>query len=135
MKDPELGARIKNLRHEAGMTQSQLANQLNMNVQQVARYEAGGSVPSAQLLAKMAQILEVSTDYLITGYDKGFSKLANITDTDLLELFRRADHLKKIDRDKIKWSIEGMLGNISNNGEAGMKHGPEVAHHKVAKSA
>lgn len=134
MKDPELGERIKTLRREAGMTQNQLANKLNMNVQQVARYEAGGSIPSAHLLAKMAEILEVSTDYLITGYDKGFSKLANITDAELLELFRRVDHLKKIDRDKIKWSVEGMLCNLAN-GDRGITTASDSSARKIAKSS
>ena len=114
-KDPLIGSRIKTLRLEAGMTQARLAKKLNINVPQLARYEAGGSLPSALLLAQIADTLEVSLDYLIIGYDKGFSKLAKITDVELLDLFRRTDHLKKINRDKIKWSIEGLLCNLPEN--------------------
>lgn len=112
IKDSYIGTRIKTLRREVGLSQANLAKKLNINIQQLARYEAGGSIPSAFLLSKIAEALEVSIDYLVTGYDKGFSKLANITDKELLELFRRVDHLRKISRDKIKWTIEGMLRNI-----------------------
>ena len=48
-------------------------------------------------------------DYLVFGQDKSFTAKTKINDTDLLELFRRINNLKKSQRDKIKWGLEAML--------------------------
>ncbi len=56
---------IKAARSAKGMTQEQLADQLNVTRISVARYESGDREPSISILEKMADILETSTDYLI----------------------------------------------------------------------
>jgi len=101
--------KIKSLRKEMGITQAELAMRLKINVVQIVRYETGASLPSVNLLTKIARFFEVSTDYLIFGEDKEMAHKTRIYDTSFLELFRRINQLKKGQRDKIKWTIEALL--------------------------
>lgn len=57
--------RLKELRLEKGMTQQQIASLLNIKQQSYTRYEYGTGEPSLQTLIKLAEIFEVSTDYLL----------------------------------------------------------------------
>ena len=62
-----LGARIAALRKNAGLSQAELAVQLQISASAMGMYEQGRREPSAQVLVEMARILGVSTDYLLTG--------------------------------------------------------------------
>ncbi len=106
-----LGERIRTLRKEMNLTQDQFAAKINMHGRQLARYEAGKSNPSINVLKKMADFCEVSLDYLGYGHDKKIAKRANINDLELLDLLRRIDTLKKPQRDKIKWAVQGLLNS------------------------
>lgn len=60
-----LGDKIKELRIALGMTQEDLANQLEVEVKSVQRYERGKSRPNTYAIAKLAVFFEVSSDYLL----------------------------------------------------------------------
>ena len=62
-----MGARIAALRREAGLSQAELAGQLQISASAMGMYEQGRREPSAQMLVTMARTLGVSTDYLLTG--------------------------------------------------------------------
>lgn len=62
-----IGHRIAALRREAGMSQAQLAQALNVSPSAVGMYEQGRREPAAETLAAMADLFSVSVDYLITG--------------------------------------------------------------------
>lgn len=58
-------ANISKLRRSADMTQSELADKLNITRQAVSRYEKGDSFPDISVLVKIAEIFEISIDELI----------------------------------------------------------------------
>ena len=62
-----IGIRIAALRREAGLSQAQLAQKLQISPSAMGMYEQGRREPSLQLLGDMAKVFGVSTDYLITG--------------------------------------------------------------------
>ena len=62
-----MGARIAALRREAGLSQAELAGRLQISASAMGMYEQGRREPSAQMLVSLAQILGVTTDYLLTG--------------------------------------------------------------------
>lgn len=62
-----LGPRIAALRREAGWSQSELAQKLQVSPSAIGMYEQGRREPSAATLVAMSQIFGVSTDYLLTG--------------------------------------------------------------------
>lgn len=63
-----VGMRIKQTRQGRGLTQCGLAQQLDYsNERQLQRIESGMTSCSVDKLMEIAQILEVSTDYLLFG--------------------------------------------------------------------
>lgn len=71
----ELGDRIKNLRKERHLTQSQLMDILrtryNMKTDRVmiSKWETGFQTPHIETLRIVAEVLDVSTDFLISGVE------------------------------------------------------------------
>lgn len=72
--------RIKTLRQEANITQSELAKNLNITRSSVNAWEMGISVPSTQFIVELAQFFKVSTDYLL-----GLSQQQSLDITSLTE--------------------------------------------------
>ena len=62
-----LGKRIAALRSVKGLSQGQLAEQLNISPSAIGMYEQGRREPSLELIVDLARILSVSTDFLLTG--------------------------------------------------------------------
>lgn len=60
-----LGDRIKLLRKEQEMTQEQLADYLNVSRSSVKGYENNGVEPSLNVLVKIANVFNISLDYLL----------------------------------------------------------------------
>lgn len=61
----EVGKRIKDLRNELGLTQTQLAQKIGVATNTVSQYEKGLSKTSIDVIANLAVILETTTDYLL----------------------------------------------------------------------
>ena len=64
-----LGDRLKQLREARQYTHAELAGLLNVGYAQIYRYEANRTVPSADILARMSHVFNVSTDYLLSLTD------------------------------------------------------------------
>ena len=62
-----LSKRIKILRINAGMNQSQLAEKINVAPSTVGMYEQGRRTPSIDMIILIARTFGVSLDYLIMG--------------------------------------------------------------------
>ena len=60
-----LGDNIKTIRMRKGYSQQTLADQLHVVRQTISKWEKGISVPDAQLLQDLADVLEVSVDELL----------------------------------------------------------------------
>ncbi len=59
------GKRLNATRKHKGYTALYMAEQLNMQIRSYRRYESGHCEPSLESLRKIADILEVSVDYLL----------------------------------------------------------------------
>jgi class 3 adenylate cyclase len=69
----EIGQKIRSLREKHGLKQINLANALQVSPQAVSKWERGAACPETVLLMKIAQLFDVSTDYLlgITDVESG----------------------------------------------------------------
>lgn len=56
---------ISNKREELALTQADIANILGVDRSTVAKWETGQSLPRAELLPKLAQILKCTVDELL----------------------------------------------------------------------
>lgn len=66
-----LSDNIKTARKNKGLTQEELANKLNVVRQTVSKWEKGFSVPDADTLQRIADILEVDIKHLLGAPVKG----------------------------------------------------------------
>ena len=73
------GDRVKELRTNQGWTQQELGNRLDVSKQSVSNWENGNIMPSIELLLRMSNLFQVSTDYLL---DNNSSLTIDITDLD-----------------------------------------------------
>ena len=60
-----LGNKLAEARRARNLTQEQLAEQLDVTRQAVSRWESDAAYPETDKIVRMAQILEVSCDYLL----------------------------------------------------------------------
>jgi transcriptional regulator with XRE-family HTH domain len=63
----EFGDKMKQIREEKGMTQQAVADKLYVTRQAVSRWECGARCPDLIMAKKIAQILDVSLDELLSG--------------------------------------------------------------------
>lgn len=63
----EFGEKLKQVREKSGMTQATLAEHLYVTRQAVSRWECGARYPDLLTTKKIAEILEVSIDELVSG--------------------------------------------------------------------
>ena len=73
-----IGKNISALRIKNKMTQSELANKLNYTDKSVSKWENGDSVPPIETLKSLAELFNVSLDYLVSDNgNKSFDKVYN----------------------------------------------------------
>lgn len=103
-----VGERIKELRTKAGLTQSDLAKLVEMTYIQIGRYETKKANPSSDVLQKIAQALNTTTDYLMNG---STDEMANsqLQDKELLNLFRSVEQLGNEDKQMIKTFLDALV--------------------------
>jgi len=66
----DIGTTIKKLRIKNRITQQQLAECLNVNVQTISRWETSANYPDIVMLPILARYFRVSVDYLLNGGNK-----------------------------------------------------------------
>jgi ribosome-binding protein aMBF1 (putative translation factor) len=64
----ELGRTVREMREARGWTQTKLADESGMTQPAVARFEAGGTVPTIPLLERIARALEAD---LVVRFEQG----------------------------------------------------------------
>lgn len=74
----EFSERLKNLRKQAHLTQVDVAEKLGISQPAYASWERGAKKPTHDNLVKIAQILNVSVDYLLGNSEEKSDDLDNI---------------------------------------------------------
>ena len=70
--------RLKELRKQAHLTQVELAKRLGIGQSSYADWERGKKKPTQENLVKIAQVLNVSIDYLVGNSEEKTDELDNI---------------------------------------------------------
>ena len=92
-----IGLKIKERRQATGITQEHIANMLDVNPSHISNIECGRANPSLTALVKIANILQCSVDYFLSGeYTyKDDRKTAKTLDDQILEKLKYCDSGKK----------------------------------------
>lgn len=61
---PEIFETMRALREEAGMSQEKVARAIDISLRQYQRIEAGNQYPSLETFFRLAELYQVSLDYL-----------------------------------------------------------------------
>lgn len=104
-----LGERIKRLRQERNWSQAQLAQRLDIHQKQVSGYERNVHVPSVEVLIRLAELLDVSLDYLAFDDREEARNTSQIADLDLLRKMEAVDKLPEADKITIKAVLDSFI--------------------------
>lgn len=93
----DIGKRIQNRRKQIGYTQEQLADMMNVSVQMISNLERGNKAIRIDNLVNISRILNISTDYILTGKE---------TVEDISALAEKMEKLSERDRKLIEKIVE-----------------------------
>jgi transcriptional regulator with XRE-family HTH domain len=102
-----LAKKIVALRKERNLTQKELAKSIGVHFSHMSRYERGISLPSIDVVKKIAQVFNVSTDYLLL--DDQAVLATTLPDTELLQLFAAVSQMPEQEKAAIKIVLGSML--------------------------
>lgn len=92
--------RLKQLRESKNMTQVRLSIELGVSQETISGYEIGKATPPADMLIKLADVLDTSVDYILGRTDNRYFNKLNKSDLseqelDVLLNFRKLPRNKK----------------------------------------
>lgn len=102
------GTRLKQLRLKQSLSKSDLGRAVDVHYSQIGRYERDEASPSADVLKRLANTLEVSTDYLMSGNSADLAQ-ESIHDKALINLFQRVQRLEPAERDVVTSLLDAFL--------------------------
>ena len=117
-----VGSRIKQLRKQKGWTQKELAKFIDGSYQQLNKYESGIHSPPLDKFIQLADTLNTTADYLITGNVAEDAPLHNrrlLQKFKLIEGFDASEQetvIKVIDAMVAKHQMEQTLKNLNVEG-------------------
>ena len=107
----ELGARIAQLRKEAGLSQQAVADALEIPQQTYANYEVARARPSVAMLPTLGELLGVSVDELLGLHKNGAGKRGP---TPLLQKqIERLNRLPKAQQKIVMQMLDGVLSQTN----------------------
>ena len=98
----EIGKRISYKRKALGFTQEQLAEKMDVSIQMISNLERGNKAIKIENLIKLSNILQVSTDYILTG---------QCVDTDNEQLIKKINTLTSREYQLVSDLIEYCIEN------------------------
>ncbi len=99
-----LGEKIKFARTRKKMSQADLSEKSGTHQKNISKYEKDAVIPSAITLKRIADVLEVTADYLL-----GEENENPIKDTALLKQFKEVDHLNDNEKSALMTVISAFI--------------------------
>lgn len=113
-----VGAQIARLRKDKGLTQNDLGDRLGVSFQAVSKWERGETLPDTAILLDLANALETSVDFILTGgsqvlHYRGKFTVAQMSEG-ILSLKRMGELLGK-DNALYRHAIAGINEKLNTN--------------------
>ena len=86
MNQEKIGKFIAECRKEQGITQAQLADNLDITYKAVSKWERGKGLPDASRMIDLCNILKITVNDLLSGEKVEEGKYMNQVDDNLVEL-------------------------------------------------
>lgn len=78
------GKRVKELRNAKGYTREEFAELIGISPMQAYKYESGKSDATGEVIARMSNLFDVSTDYLLGVSDNPHKAQRNFTEEEII---------------------------------------------------
>lgn len=130
----EIGQYIKKLRKEKGLTQTQLAEKLNISFQSVSKWENGETLPDTNILLDLCNELDTTVDTLLNGGIIINKKRKLIKVEAIVDGFNHLLAVKECfgqDSSFYKGIVDGISTNMNFDFEDALKNYPEVLYTEV----
>jgi transcriptional regulator with XRE-family HTH domain len=100
----KLGQKITKIRKEKKLSQSDIAQAVGVSRDAISKYERGYIVPSVENAKKMADVLGVSLDYLVSEDD-----VQEVIDNSMIQRVREIQKLSENDQNTIVNVIDAFI--------------------------
>lgn len=100
-----LGDKLTMLRKQKNLSQGDLADKIGVSRDAIGKYERGDIMPTADKAKKMADVLGVSLDFLMSDDDKQEAAM----DKDMLYRMQELQKLPDNEKDKITSIIDAFI--------------------------
>jgi transcriptional regulator with XRE-family HTH domain len=104
----KLHERLKKARADKGLSQQELEKVSKVHYTNIGRYERGEAKPSSEVLKRLSDALEVSTDYLLNGTMENKAS-NNLTDEKLLNRFKKIEALPEKKKQTLLEFLDGFI--------------------------
>lgn len=108
MHKPAFNERFAAVRRERGLTLMELADKAKVHISHIQRIEAGKSQPTVEILKRLADALDVSTDLLIFDRASDTAK-RRLADNELIDLFAEIDAFNDDDKLLVKKVLAALI--------------------------
>ena len=92
----KIGQYIADKRKEAGLTQRQLAEQLNMSDKSVSKWERGVCLPNVSVYKELCDILGISINEFLAGEDISEENIVQKSEDTLMQVATDGDHRARL---------------------------------------
>ena len=104
------GEKIKELRQQKGWSQDHLGSLINVHGRHVWKYETGKALPQAETLLKIAEVFDVSTDFLLRDdLSDNAAPNAVLKDQGLIRKFQAVEKMPDDDKKVILSLIDAYI--------------------------
>ncbi len=104
----DFAKRLKKARLEKSLSKSDLGKLVGVHYSQIGRYENKGATPAADVLSKIANILEVSADFLMNGTKDNLSD-STLSDKALLNQFKTIEALPEKEKNVVRIFLDAFI--------------------------
>ena len=113
-----VGNQIAMLRKQKGLTQNELGERLGVSFQAVSKWERGETLPDTAILLDLAEVLETTVDYILTGGSKVLSYKGRISVAQMADgitALKRMGELLGKDNILYRYAIDGINTKMNTN--------------------
>ena len=106
-----LGSKVTELRKQKGWSQSELAKRIEVSREIIGRYERNDAIPSIDIAKRMADVFEVSLDYLVGNAEQKVDKatLNRVLEIDKLQPKDKEMVFTFLDAFLTKTKLQGLI--------------------------
>lgn len=99
--------RIRELRKEKNWSQEELAKKIGSDARQISRYENGKITPSIDAIIKLAEVFDISVDYIL--FEAAMKRPLKTTCSEVAKRLQHLECLNKSDQDSLLNVLDALI--------------------------